>query len=420
MPCRRDGRPVAEHVTDRRLTTDAVLTQELDLQRWAETHAFPTPADVQDPQSTAVEAMAGNAGLVVVVGPAGTGKTTATARAVHRLRTDRRPVIGLAPSGKAADVLAGQSHCETTTVAGFLTRHTDGRTSSWPAGTTVILDEAGMTATEDLHRLVTLVQRHRWRLAAVGDPAQLPAVGRGGVFAHWCATVPRHVLAVPMRFDQQWEAAASLAVRTGDPRAVDAYDEHGRLRSSHPALIARQVADAHQRHTSKDRTVAITTNTAETARAINTEIQYRLHRTARPRLPLADGTQVGVGDRIATCRNDPDLRTDRGVQVRNRHTWTVTALASSGGLVVSHPERGADRPRRLRGSPRRARLGRHRLRQPGRHRGRRPRGPRARHHPQTRLRRPHPRPLLKSRLGPRPLRLPRPCRCPHRDDHPHP
>ena len=422
MPCRGDGRPVSEHVTDRRFTTPAVLSQELGLQRWAETHTHPTPMTVEDPQSAAVEAMAGSAGLVVVVGPAGTGKTTATARAVYRLGRERRPVVGLAPSGKAADVLAAEAHCDTSTLAGFLTRHTGDRRSPWPAGTTVILDEAGMTATDDLARLATLVHRNRWRLVAVGDPAQLPAVGRGGVFAHWCTTVPRHELAVPRRFDHQWEANASLALRVGDPAAVDAYDGHGRLSAVHPALIARQVVDVYQRYTDEGRSVAVTTNAAETARAVNTEIQRRYDPGARrpARLPLADGTHLSVGDQIATRRNDLHLRTDQGEKVRNRHTWTVTALDPDGAIVGVPPgPRDRHAPRRLRRPPRRARLGRHRLRQSRRHRRHRPRRPRSRHHPQPRLRRPHPRPPTQPRLDPRPHRHPRPRRHPHRHHQPH-
>ena len=87
--------------------------------------------------------------------------------------------------------------------------------------------------------------------------------------------------------------------------------------------------------------MAITTNTAETARTINTEIQRRLDPAGRrPQVGLADGTQVSVGDQIATRRNHPHLRTDRGEQVRNRHTWTVTDLDPSGEIVASHPERG--------------------------------------------------------------------------------
>jgi hypothetical protein len=56
---------------------------------------------------------------------------------------------------------------------------------------------------------------------------------------------------------------------------------------------------------------------------------------------LADGTSVGVGDRIATRRNEPDLVTDRGERVRNRHTWTVTAIDQTGGLTAFHSERGS-------------------------------------------------------------------------------
>lgn len=55
--------------------------------------------------------MAGIDSLVVVVGPAGTGKTTTTARAVRSLQAQGRAVVGIAPSGKAADVVAAEAGC---------------------------------------------------------------------------------------------------------------------------------------------------------------------------------------------------------------------------------------------------------------------------------------------------------------------
>ncbi len=336
-PTRQDGRPIAEAVTDRLFTTSEALDQEIELQRWADANAS-LPAEGLDPQHAAVKAMAGRDQLVVVVGPAGTGKTTATARAVGALTAQRRPVVGLAPSGKAADVLATEAGCPTDTLAGFLTRHRGG-TTPWPVGTTVVLDEAGMAATDDLARLVDVVRRNNWRLAAIGDPAQLAAVGRGGVFAHWCDTVPHIELATPRRFRQPWEADASLLLRAGDPSAAEQYAEHGRLRTAHPAVLPLDIARAHQRHTAAGRTVAITTNTAETARAINLAIQRP--RGSNPEARLADGTTARIGDQVATRRNDPTLRTDRGEKVRNRHTWTVTAVDEDGSLTVTHPDRGA-------------------------------------------------------------------------------
>jgi conjugative relaxase-like TrwC/TraI family protein len=338
-PTRRDSRSINEPVTARLFTTTEALDQEIRLQVWAEASAARSDRRL-DPQSATAEAITGHAPLVVIVGPAGTGKTTTTAHAVQTLRAQQRTVVGLAPSGKAADVLATETGIPTDTVAGFLTRHRTG-TSRWPAGTIVILDEAGMTATGDLTRLVDLVRQHRWRLVAVGDPAQLPAVGRGGVFAHWCNTVPHVELATPRRFRQPWEAEASLLLRAGDPVAVELYSANGRLRTAHPAVLAHDVARIYRRHADAGRTVAITTNTAETARAINTAIQrFTSTRRSSSSVQLADGTTARVGDQIATRRNEPSLRTNRGERVRNRHTWTVTAVDQTGALELTHPERG--------------------------------------------------------------------------------
>lgn len=102
-PMRREGRPVSEHVTDRRLTTAPVLAEEAALVEWANTtvdHGTAPGAGGEDPQHAAALGVAGHAGLVLVVGPAGTGKTTALVAAVDQLRAQSRPVLGAAPSGR--------------------------------------------------------------------------------------------------------------------------------------------------------------------------------------------------------------------------------------------------------------------------------------------------------------------------------
>lgn len=337
---RADGRPVTEHVTDRQLTTDTVLYEELELQAWA-AHSTTAVSSTADRQGDAARAIAGHDDLVVVVGPAGTGKTRTTANASGQLRAEGRPVAGLAPSGKAADVLGREAGCPTNTVAGFLVAHRNrSMPSQWPAGTTVILDEAGMISTADLAQLVHLVRENSWRLVAVGDPEQLPAVERGGVFAHWCNTIPHHTLDTPRRFNEDWEATASLGLRAGDPHAVNTYAEHRRLHTSHPSLVSSHVAEVHAHHAAAGRTVAITTNTAETARSINREIQWRRRTGSSDRVALHDGTVALSGDQVATRRNDRDLRTDAGEQVRNRQTWTVDSVSADGVITAHHDQRG--------------------------------------------------------------------------------
>jgi hypothetical protein len=109
----------------------------------------------------------------------------------------------------------------------------------------VVLDEAGMASTDDLDRLVRLVRTRGWRLVCVGDPDQLPAVGRGGMFAHWCDTLPAHHLDQVHRFTEPWQAEASLALRRGDPAAVGAYVAmtRGRLRNIAVVLDPTGLAD---------------------------------------------------------------------------------------------------------------------------------------------------------------------------------
>jgi hypothetical protein len=53
------------------------------------------------------------------------------------------------------------------------------------------------------------------------------------------------------------------------------------------------------------------------------------------------GERIGLGDRVATRRNDPAL------QVANRQTWTVTAIAENGSLVLHADGRAQGRGREI-------------------------------------------------------------------------
>lgn len=346
-PRRSDGRPISEHVVDRRLSAPAVLDEEARLLAWARSNVGLrlVAATPEETQSVVARDVVGSRRLVLVVGPAGTGKTTMLRAAVADLHKQGRSVIGLAPSGKAADVLSRETSSPATTLAKLLHEHgrPNGARPEWqlPPETTLILDEAGMASTDDLSRLVALADRNRWRLVCVGDPAQLPAVGRGGMFAHWCATLPAHRLDEVRRFSDAWQAEASLLLRDGDPAVASLYARHGRLATVHPSLLADRVARQHEKLLARGHTVAITTSSTGTARSINVEIQRRRNlRQQGPSLALADGTKLFVGDQVATRRNDSSLVATAGTAVRNRQTWIVTAIDDDGSLSVADRRRG--------------------------------------------------------------------------------
>ena len=158
-----------------------------------------------------------------------------------------------------------------------------------------------------------------------------------------CERVGAHTLEEVRRFDEGWQAEASLALRRGERSAAAAYATHGRLDAVHPALLPERVARVHQVHARTGRSLAITTASASLARDINVAIQRRHHPgRAGPSVALADGSSAFAGDRVATRRNDR-IRTDAGQAVRNRHLWEVESVGADGSLVVSHADRGRAR-----------------------------------------------------------------------------
>ena len=186
-------------------------------------------------QADAAAAVAGHDRLILVVGPAGAGKTRMLTAAADDLTMRRRVVFSVAPTATAARTVERDTGLRSDTVAKLLYEWQ--RTDRPPlaayqlgVGATVVVDEAGMLTTPVLHQVVTLAEANGWRLVLVGDHRQLQGVGQGGLFAELCANGRVEVLERLHRFTHDWEAAASLMLRSCDPHAFDAYEAHDRIR----------------------------------------------------------------------------------------------------------------------------------------------------------------------------------------------
>ncbi len=351
---RRDARPVTESALDRALTTQAVLDQEHGLIMWADHRlrhdgedepaaAERTTVPLTAPQADAACAVAGHSDLVLVVGPAGTGKTTALAPAVAQLRAAGRPVFGVAPSAGAADVLADGTGVVADTLDKLLIEHRLDRPPDHrydlPVGATVIVDEAGMLPTAKLTELAILADTRGWRLALVGDPLQFSAVGRGGMFGLMVDTFGAIELDRVHRFEHEWEREASLRLRRGDVEVAEIYDQHGRLHGGTVEQMERaSVARWWELRQGGKRELLITP-TNETAERLNVRCQRVRIRSGEidtdGRSIDVGPYRIHVGDEIATRHNERRLRTDREDMVRNRAIWTVDAIHPDRSLTAT-------------------------------------------------------------------------------------
>ncbi len=354
VPLRRDGRPITESAADRALTTQAILDEEEDLIAWAQrrnnqgpTRTRPRPArfvgDLTPGQATAAAAVAGDAGLELIIGPAGAGKTTTLATAVLNLAAEGRLAFGVAPTAAAAEVLATETAMPSDTIDKLLTEHSHPTRPpqpgyGLPAGTTVIVDEAGTAATPKLAELARLADRQNWRIALVGDHRQFSAVGRGGMFAHLVDSHGAIELDQVHRFRHHWEREASLRLRTGDPGVLSEYEARGRLHGGTRDQMEAEVITAWEQARGEGESVALMANTTDTVAELNRLVQHtrimlgELDATAS-RMRAGDGWML-VGDEVVTRRNDRTLRTDRGLMVKNRDHWTIETIHPEGSVTV--------------------------------------------------------------------------------------
>lgn len=333
--------------------------------------------------------------LDVLVGPAGSGKTTTllALRHVWEHTHGRGSVIGLATSSTAAAQLAGALGiaCENTakwlheatgpgaaTRAALLAHLRDARatatdpvrqrtidTAAWTLtreqdrwrmrpGQLVIVDEASLAATTTLDRLTAQATAAGAKVVLVGDDAQLSAVDAGGAFALLTDRARPARLTSLWRFTQPWEADATLALRDGDPRVLDAYLDRGRIHDGPAEAMLEDAYAAWQADTAAGLTSVLIAPDATSVAALN----HRAH-TDRVSdglvtpggLTTHAGATIGVGDRVVTRSNDRRLRVTGGGWVRNGDLWDVTAINDDGSLTVTRAT-GALRPNALPGEAR--------------------------------------------------------------------
>jgi conjugative relaxase-like TrwC/TraI family protein len=325
-------------------------TINLDAIEYAITTGSPNEQSltVSSEQAEAIARVAVSARQVdLLVGPAGTGKTTTmrALRAAWEREHGPGSVVGLAPSAAAAAVLAEDLGIGCENTAKWLYDHVH-QGAAFSAGQLVIIDEATLAGTLTLDRITAHAAEVGTKVLLVGDPAQLQAVEAGGAFALLAAARQTEdgtpELTEVHRFTHTWEKHASLALRHGHDEAIDAYLENDRVRDGDAQAMVEAAYAAWQADLADGKDSVLVAGDNETVRAVNERARterLQTGTTERGRsVRLADGLQASTGDVVITRRNDRRLRTRNGSWVRNGDRWTLVGVRDDGSVVVRRPE----------------------------------------------------------------------------------
>jgi conjugative relaxase-like TrwC/TraI family protein len=173
----------------------------------------------------------GGAGVAVVVGRAGSGKTWALGLAREAFELDGYEVLGAAPTGIATVGLAEEGFADARTVDRLLLDLQRGRTEL-DSRTVLVVDEVAMVGTRKLAPLLQHAERAGAKVVLVGDDRQFASIQAGGGFRALRLRLGASELTVNRRQVEAWEQQAIEDVRAGNlERAIAAYAEHDRIKA---------------------------------------------------------------------------------------------------------------------------------------------------------------------------------------------
>ena len=284
----------------------------------------------------------------LAIAPAGSGKTTAMAALTAAWTQSGGTVLGLAPSAVAASILGQETGAHADTLAKLVWGINHADLPAWAAAvdqnTLLVVDEAGMASTGDLAGVTRFALDRGASVRLVGDDRQLASIAAGGVLRDIQATAGAVTLSELIRFRDQAEAAAGLAIRAGDTAGIGFYIDRDRVHVGDLSTVTDSAYQAWAADREQGLDAIMLAPTRYLATALN--IRARTDRLTSsdgdpgPQAILVDGSAASAGDVIITRRNERKLRTAVTDFVKNGDRWTVSATRQDGGLDVVHRATG--------------------------------------------------------------------------------
>ncbi|NWN87253.1 MAG: relaxase domain-containing protein [Micrococcaceae bacterium] len=331
-----------------------------------------------------------DAGLSAVIGPAGTGKTSAMAavKDIWEEHHGQASVVGLAPSAVAARVLGNELDVETDNVSKWLYESIgDGaarRTQRIQRLTNtlyelehadrpqpqhyekvaaqlaeqyaaqakyllrqdqlLVIDEASMVSTAQLAELTAQAQTAGAKVVLVGDPAQLGSVDAGGMLGWLDRSNKADRLSSVFRFKNDWEGSASLKLRKGDTSALELYEDAGRIVDAGDDA-ADAAYHAWLEDTRQDTSTILVAADNATVTDLNVRAQHDLAEAGvidlNDTVTLKNNTFAGIGDKLLARRNERQLTDASGAFITNGTRLILDDIHADGSAIATNESTGA-------------------------------------------------------------------------------
>src|SRR5215211_6631742 len=328
-----------------RFTTRAMLATEEQMEHAAERlseargHGVSAAAQdaalrdrgLGDEQRAALAHVTGERDLALVVGYAGTGKSTMLGAAHEAWEAQGYTVRGAALSGIAAESLEGGSGISSRTLASLEHAWGQGR-DQLTSRDVLVIDEAGLVGSRQLERVLSHAAEAGAKVVLVGDPEQLQAIEAGAAFR---ALFERHGAAEitqVRRQHQAWQREATKELATErTAAALERYEQAGMVHAHATQDEAKAALVAGWdvvRRAKPERSQVILASTRADGRDLNERARAKVRASGVLGADRTVTTERGertfaAGDRVMFLRNE------RSLGVKNGTLGTLERIESS-------------------------------------------------------------------------------------------
>ena len=304
---------------------------------------------LEDEQRAAFRHVTSGPDLSLVVGYAGSGKSTMLGVARAAWEAEGYQVRGLALSGIAAEGLEKGAGIASRTIAS-LEYAWKAERDQLTSKDVLVIDEAGMIGSRQMERVLSTAQAAGAKVVLIGDPEQLQAIEAGAAFRVLAERHGAAEITTVRRQHEEWQRDATRELATGrTEQALERYAAAGMVREAGTREEARTVLvegwDAARRARPEESRV-ILAYTRDDVRDLNEKARAQLRAAGELHTPdQVVQTERGArafaaGDRIMFQRNERGLGghfSDRNaVAVKNGTLGTVLEVASGGERLTVH------------------------------------------------------------------------------------
>ncbi|MGI2036369.1 Ti-type conjugative transfer relaxase TraA [Rhizobium panacihumi] len=270
-------------------------------------------------RDVAIERITGDERLSLVVGRAGSGKTTMMKAAREIWEANGYKVVGGALAGKAAEGLEKEAGITSRTLASWQLQWKR-EENLLDEKTVFVMDESGMVASRQMADFIAAADKAGAKIVLIGDADQLQPIEAGGAFRKLADTVGYAELGTIWRQREEWMREASMDLAKGDvAAALTAYNDNGHVKETKTkdeaitALVKDWIADYDPGKSS-----LILAFMRKDVRALNEQARAALTERkligADHAFRTADGVrQFATGDQIVFLKNEKSLGVMNGM-----------------------------------------------------------------------------------------------------------